>query len=1073
MKTHGSWVSRIAAVMMMCCGGFIAAETIAVDITLIQASTPELAGHFEDSLAVAISAADRAREDRAYRRADGTERALATLSITAIEGDGDRFIAVNLTGGSGEEAALVLRAPWDEILPGVLTQALRYFEPAIYGWPSPNDAPIEYIDELPLEHVRPSSPAHATLSLYPTDLTTMPDGNIVVAGNTFAVEIDPLFRVRSFPGSALLDQGNYTYARSTAATPAGTLYFQPAQGTDLYRIVPGAIRPQRIRNGVGGFGPLVVLPDGSVVTIDAVAKRAVRISGREREEVPLFTHPHSYVTAAAAGPTGNIWVFDATEQRLLIHAPDGRVVDSIIPAVPTAVSGQTVGIAPYRDGGFVLLTRVGLWKLARDGQPEWSLPYLPDGRESGFQQAVAVAVDSNLGYIYSVDSARRTITRLRDTTLAIGGDDAEREHHRRLAAINRDIARVGEDPALLAQKARLYDEVGASILAGATWQYVLDLDPFNTEAQMGLERVELARLIMQADAAATAAREQLSRLGPASARADYLRALQLYEQVLAIRPDMTGVPDRMDALRRDFASDGNGEAGTNPLSVEGVVLDNVFPSLLSTYRTRPVGTVTVVNRGQTPLTEVRAEIEVRRYSDFPTVTELAEPIPPGGRRELPLRLVLNTDVFEVEEDLPLQAHVRVFASDAGREYTRRSAGSLTLHRRTALTWIETERLASFITPNESNVSRFAFAATTAVDEESTNAFSRSFLRAARIIDALGLYGISYVEDPRTPISAILQRNDVVDTVRFPRATLLNRVGDCDDTSALLASLLEAVGIPTAIVTTPDHVLIAFDTGEPAANGWIYRSAGYPVVTHGDTVWLPVETTVLRRGFVGTIRAAAERIEAVGGVGAIDFIPTEVARARYPTIPVPPTQLNLTLPSAGSIAEQGDRTTAQLASHIYRPAVAAIESRAEANRSAALLSRLGTLHSRFGMWNEAERSFSAAIEAAPETALPRVHFASYLLSQNRPERAVEVLEPAIERFPDAVLIHALLARSYIDSGRGGRARRHIQLVNDRSPSLAARYAIVDRDGVNRASDEFDPATAVLPDSEEAVRSRGEL
>ncbi|MCG8477689.1 MAG: hypothetical protein MI724_01235 [Spirochaetales bacterium] len=1072
MKKHGSWVYRIAVVAMMCSGGLTLAETIAVDVTLLQASTSELTDHFEESLAAAISAADRAHDDRAYRRAGGTGRTVATVAITATEGEGNRFIALNLTGGSGEEAALVLRAPWDEILPHLLTQALRYFEPVVYGWPSPEAAPIEYIDELALEHVRPRSPAHSTVSLYPSDLTTMPDGNIVIAGNTFAVEIDPLFRVRSFPGSELLDQGNYTYARATAATPAGTLYLQPGQGTDLYRIVPGATRPQRIRNGVGGYGPLVVLPDGSVVTIDTVAKRAVRIAGRNRTEVSLFTHPHSYVTAAAAGPTGNIWVFDATEQRLIIHTPDGRVVDSIIPAVPTAISGQTIGIAPYRDGDFVLLTRVGLWKFARDGQPEWSLPYLPDGRESGFQQAVAVAVDSNLGYIYTVDSARRTITRLRDLTIAARHNDAEREHHERLAAINRDIARVGEDVTLLTRKARLYDEVGASTLAGATWRYVLDLDPFNTEAQIGLERVELARLVTQADEAAAAARRQLSRLGPASARADYLQALQLYEQLLAIRPDMTDAADRMDELRRDFAGDGGGEGGSNPLTLDGVVLDNIFPSLLSIYRTRPVGTVTVVNRGQTPLTEVRAQIEVRRYSDFPTVTELTEPIPPGGRREIPLRLVLNTNVFEVEEDLPLQADVRVSASAAGREYTRRSTGSLTLHRRTALTWIETERLAAFITPNESNVGRFAFAATTAVDEESTSAFSRPFLRAARIIDALGLYGISYVEDPRTPISAVLQRTDVVDTVRFPRSTLLNRVGDCDDTSALLASLLEAVGIPTAIVTTPDHVLIAFDTGEPASNAWIYESAGYPVVTHGDTVWLPVETTVMRRGFVGTIRAAAQRIEAAGGVEAIGFIATEVARGRYPTIPVPPTQLNVTLPSAGSIVERGSRTTEELALHVYRPAVAALERRVETNRSAPLLSRLGSLHSRFGMTGEAERSFSAAIEAAPETALPRVHFASYLLSQDRPERAVAVLEPAIERFPDAVLIHALLARSYIDSGWGGRARRHIQLVNDRSPSLAARYAILDRDGAARASDEFDPATAVLPDSEEAVRSRGE-
>jgi tetratricopeptide (TPR) repeat protein len=1076
-------ISLVLPVLFLLTGATVGADTITVVPGFVQASSPGARSVFEESLATAIASATRASHRHEYRlstsasnRAPGT-----TITVTALEAPEERYIVLSSEEGPAAGTSLLLRSAWDGVLPLVLTQALRYFEPAIFGYPAGvgatgSESPLRFVDEFPFESLRPPSPTHGMLGLYPMGLATLPDGNVVVAGSTFAVEVDSLFRVQSFPGVELLDAGNYGYARAVGATPAGTVYLQPAQGTDIYRIIPGAPAPQRIRRAGGGFGPLVVLPDGSVVTIDAVGKRAFRVSGRDRLELPLFSHPDAYISAAAPGPAGNIWTFEAVERRILIHSPEGRMIDSIIPAIPPTAASQTVGLAPYRDGSFLLLTREGLWKVARDGQPEWSLSSLPDGRESGFLQSAAVAVDSEGGFVYIADSQRRNLVRLEDAGVTVSSRAPE---HRSLAELAARIAAAGEEPELLAEKARLYAEMGATVLAEATWRYVLDLDPFHREARDGLEEVEFARLLRQADLMAEDARAKLSNLGPASARDSYLQALQLYEQVLAIRPATAEARSRMESLQREFAGSEGGDGRRNPLFLDGVVLDNVFPALFSTYRTRPLGTARVVNRGDVPLEGLRAAVSVRRYSDFPTVTDFPGTIPPGESREIPLRLLLNTNVFEVEEDLPIQALIRVTAGTGTAEYSVESTASLTLHPRTALTWIETERLGAFITPNESNISRFALLATGAGGPEGSGetggsqpfsrAFSRPFLRAARIVDTVGLYGITYVEDPRTPISAILGRTDVIDTVRLPRTTLLNRAGDCDDTSALLASLLEAAGIATAVVTTPDHVLIAFNTGEPSANAWLYESAGFPVFDYEGAVWLPIETTVFGRGFVATIEAAAKRIQAAGGIEAVGFVATDVARSRYPTIPVPPTQLNLALPGELRIEHQGEATGRRLFESIYTPALASAEALSGAAaggdpRDPARLSKIGSLHSRFGMTDWAVESFEAALEADPHSPIPRVHYATHLLSRRQPDRAIEVLEPAAERFPESMLIRALLARSYLDAGRFRDAEGHVVLVNDRAPALARRYAIVDREAGARASEGFDAAGALLPDTD---------
>jgi tetratricopeptide (TPR) repeat protein len=992
------------------------------------------------------------------------------------------MIALTFSGPDGTSATLLIRSPWDELLPRLLTQALRYFEPVLLGYPGLEADEVVLDDFFPLESVRAPSPGLGMVSLYPIGLAMRPGGRIVVAGSSFAVEVDRMFRVAGYPGADLLEQGIFNYAGAVSTTPAGTIYFRPTQGSDVYRVLDGVDRTQRLRAGVGGFGPLTVLPDGSIVTIDTMTKRAISVSGSTRRELDLFLYPDSYLTAATAGPTGTIWALDSSEQRINIYSPEGRYVDTIVPAVPQMAAVQTVAIATYPGGEFLMLTREGLWKVERDGRPVWSLRELPRAVNTSFMQMAGLAVDPQEGLIYLLDSGNRVLIRLRETregadaaeTDAFSGDDSRREaiSTEELRRINRELGHRPDDPELLLAKAVVYEDLGATLLAETTYEHVLDLDPFGGSSIAGLDRVRFIRLVQEADRLAEIARNQLRTMGPATAHASYVQALQSYEQILAVRPGDEEIRRAMEVLRREFtARDTGTESAPSPLRIDGVAVDNLFPGLFSTYRDRPVGTVTLTNRGDEAISSIRVSAEVRRYSDFPTESALGRPLPPGSTIDLPVRLILNDAVFTVEEDLPLQVGITVRGETGSRDFREETTSSFTLFRRSALVWDETERLAGFITPNEGNVSRFAFAAANATTDIAVPGFTRAFLRAQRIADALGLHGILYVEDPQTPISEILGRTDVVDTVRFPRTTLLNRAGDCDDTTTLLCSLYEAAGIPTAIVTTPDHVLMAFDTGDAVENRWLYEDAGFPVFVRDNRIWLPIETTVLSNGFVTALEAAAQRIAEAGGPEQAGFVTTEHSWTIYPTIPIPPTELNITLPPEDEIRYRYQASGNDLTERVYLTALRRMESSRSNLSGEALvrhLGRMGALHTRFGETEAAESALREAIATDPGALVPSINLATLYIGDGRPADALEVLGPVYERASRAILVNALLARASFDVGDIAEGRRFADVVESRSPEMARRYGLGGDGGATRASGEMDPTVLPLLSAEEEIR-----
>ncbi len=913
-------------------------------------------------------------------------------------------------------------------------------------------APPRYVEELPADIIGESIAPSGVMQLYPYSAAVKSDGNILVGMISRCVELDRRMRIVREHGSSFVEENNYNFAYGVSVTPGGTIFLKPSAGREVYKLIEGAARPQRVRVGLDVTGPVVALPDGSVVVIDIAKKKALRIDGRKKQELDLFTYEHDYISTAAAGPEGNLWVFDSVEGRIRIYAPDGTMVDSIVPIVDTDISLNPLAMAVYPDGRFLLYSYNGLSCFGRDGIPIWKMIELDVNGGEPLPQMAGIAVDGNSGLIYLADVTGRRIISLFDTAYAeeYGLRDPETE---RILEFNKSLSENPGSVDILMKRALFYEEIGSYELARTNWELILDYDPFHEEALSRLDSIELDVLKTNAEKLHAETVRLLGALGPESARDLYSQTVRLYERIMRLDPDDAATQARVQELKEKFTERSAEPAQQREtFTVVEVSLNNIFPSLLHYYRSNAAGSVTVRNDLDRTVTGITARCSIRKYIDFPVETAGPDALAPGEEAEIPLNILLNEEVLKLQEDLPIQAHIEIGGKAEGTEVVSVVNKTVSLHRRTALTWDQSGRLAGFIMPNEEIVSRFSHRVlavaegppglSAAPTDTPATGLPEKMARAARICDAVGTYGINYIEDPESPISQILEQKGAIDTVRFPRTTLFIQSGDCDDTTALVGSLLESVGVRTAIMTSPGHVFLAFDSEEPSENSWLFASDEFETLVYERTVWIPVETTILSEGFVRAWKKASELVRRHKQEGELEFLPVHTLRDAYPPLPLSTeTSLAVPIPEPESVAPLYASSIKGLRASLYNRALDSLFERVETLsgiKKVKIGNRIGVLHARFGSVEEAKKSFIANIEEAPQFLPSYVNAANIMLQENRPLEAREILEKGIYLQPDSPLLNLLMARTYVLTEDAAEAWRYFRVVEAEAPETASRF-----------------------------------
>jgi len=302
------------------------------------------------------------------------------------------------------------------------------------------------------------------------------------------------------------------------------------------------------------------------------------------------------------------------------------------------------------------------------------------------------------------------------------------------------------------------------------------------------------------------------------------------------------------------AAAGGNPSGGPKLRVLGVDMANIYPARLSLYANRPFGQVRVQNPGKTPMANVRLRVSIPTVADAPSVIRSRD-IMPGATATIPITMVLDRmRVLGITQNTPARADI-VLSYDNGKgEVSDAFTQSLVIFDKNAIDWGVPESMAAFVTHKAPAMETFAASALrSGVSVPKT--FPRALHTSMLLFEAMASLPIRYVKDAENPYG-----KSPVDSVAYPQETLNRKAGDCDDLSALYASLLHSQGNQALFVLTPGHIFVAADTGVSMAKAKARLGLDPKgLIERYGTAWVPVEVTKVGASFAEAVLAGMAEV----------------------------------------------------------------------------------------------------------------------------------------------------------------------------------------------------------------------
>jgi tetratricopeptide (TPR) repeat protein len=479
------------------------------------------------------------------------------------------------------------------------------------------------------------------------------------------------------------------------------------------------------------------------------------------------------------------------------------------------------------------------------------------------------------------------------------------------------------------------------------------------------------------------------------------------------------------------------------LLVEDLRFDTVFPVFYKHYDNSPIGSASLVNSGGKSINDIAVRILVPRFMDVPKTQTVPGSLEPGARATIDLYALLTDEVLKVTEGTKVAARIDVSYTVDGKDRQFSLDQSLDIADRNAMTWDDDRKVASFVTAKDSAVLTLARNVSSVVRSSAFDTINLNLRSAVAMAETLALYGMSYVIDPSTPYAKLADNPQAVDFLQFPRHTLEYRAGDCDDLSILFAALMEAVGIPTAFVTIPGHIYVAFAAGIGPDEVQKTFSRADEVIIRDNTVWVPVEITMLKDGFVQAWQIGAKQWRENSVRNQAQLYPLAEAWKKYPAVGLPDAETRLAFPAPTEIAAAYRTQLTRFIDREIFTQVSRIQNQiADSKSDPRHVNSLGVLYASYGLNDRAREQFQKISGGnrpyAPALVnLGHIHF----LAKEHP-KALEYYEQAQQLSQESPALLLALARTNHELENYGLVARSYNRLKELDPALATRFAYLD-------------------------------
>ncbi len=507
---------------------------------------------------------------------------------------------------------------------------------------------------------------------------------------------------------------------------------------------------------------------------------------------------------------------------------------------------------------------------------------------------------------------------------------------------------------------------------------------------------------------------------------------------------LSGREGRMQAIQRARQIRLLQQGPKTPEKGRGIELANlelyeIFPVFHKFYDDHPVGLVTLVNKEKTPISGIKLSFLIKQYMDSPKDCPAPTELDPGARQDVALMSLLTDRVLEVTEATKVAADITLDYRMGGEQYRETRTLTARVLDRNAMTWEDDRRAAAFVTAKDPAVLAFAKGVTGPLRNQGPEAIDGNFISALGLFTALDVHGLSYVVDPKTPFTEFSAQANQVDFLQFPRQTLEYKAGDCDDLSILYAALLEAVGIETAFITVPGHIYIAFATGLYPDEASRRFSATDDLIEKNGVVWVPVEVTERRGGFLKAWATGAKEWREAQAEGTARFLPLHDAWKEYEPVGLPGSGAEATVPAGQALLVAFRQEVSRFTEHEITPRAARLQDEIrKSGDSPPARNKLGVLYAQYGRLELAEAEFRQAV-AKQEYTPALVNLGNLFLLKEQPKLAQEFYERAAKKEPQNPKVLLGLAKIYHQTEQYERARMKHEELAAVDRILAERYA----------------------------------